>query len=64
MSVIFQLIDEHLMTCGMFDCLETAISEAETLHTKTGKLYQVNRIPLNKVGNYGEVFDVAYHVWC
>lgn len=62
MDYVYQLIDEHLLTYGIFDSMTKAIEHAKEMHTTTGRFYQVNRIPLNTVGKYGETFDDVYHV--
>jgi hypothetical protein len=51
---VYQLMNTELHTLGIFDTLERAREAGRQL----GSYYQINRIPLNVVGNYGEQFDV------
>lgn len=57
---VFQLIDEELYTCGLFDTVEAARQAALGLKAcNPAKRYQVNRIPMNTPGHYGQIFDVV-----
>jgi hypothetical protein len=53
---VYQLMNTELHTLGIFDTLEKARQAGSQLR---GEYYQINRIPLNVVGNYGEHFDVV-----
>jgi hypothetical protein len=52
---VYQLMNTELHTLGIFDTLEKARQAGSQL----GSYYQINRIPLNVAGNYGERFDVV-----
>ena len=52
---VYQLMNTELHTLGIFDTLE----KARLAGSQLGSYYQINRIPLNIVGNYGEYFDVV-----
>ena len=49
-------MNTELHTLGIFDTLEKARQAGSQVR---GEYYQINRIPLNVVGNYGEHFDVV-----
>ena len=55
-SFVYQLMNTDLHTLGIFDTLEKARQAGSQIR---GSYYQINRIPLNVVGNYGEYFDVV-----
>lgn len=62
MKEVYQVIDSELYTRGLFEHYDDAVAAAEKMFEQDRRgAYQVNRIPLNKVGNYGEAFDV---MWC
>lgn len=56
---VFQVIDNELYTRGIYDTAAAATDAAAELFTRTSRQHQVNRIPLNKLGHFGEAFDVV-----
>lgn len=62
MQMLYQLIDQQLYTRGIFDDYDKATTAATSLHIEHGGVFQVNRIPLNTIGHYGECFDVAWSI--
>ncbi len=57
---VYQLIDDELYTCGLFDTFASAFRGACALKQQhPSRRYQSNRIPMNTLGNYGRIFDVA-----
>jgi len=59
-TIVYQIIDVYLYTVGIFEDLETAKSEAIKLHQKHKAFYQIDKVPLNTIGNFGENFDCEW----
>lgn len=59
-NTVFQIIDHNFHTRGIYDDLEKAKDAALSLRINGSSYYQVNRIPLNTVGQYGEIFDAVW----
>ena len=57
---VFQVIDSELYTRGIYDTADAATDAAAELFTRTARQHQVNRIPLSRLGHYGEAFDVVW----
>lgn len=56
--MVYQIIESELRTRGIFDDLETSKATATALHEKNKELYQINEIPLNVIGYYGQSFKI------
>jgi hypothetical protein len=61
-KVIYQIVDADLFSRGIFETLDLAKEAADTLNRQSGAFYQVNEIPLNKLGRYSEDMDDVYTV--
>lgn len=59
MAFVYQVIDTDLHTLGLFDDYEKANKVAHDFHAKSGAYYQVNRIPLNTIGDFTTSFDIV-----
>ena len=52
-----------MYTCGIFESLELARKAVqELLEEQPDTFLQINKIPLNTIGNYGESFDMVESV--
>jgi hypothetical protein len=65
-TYVYQVIDFELYTQGLFTTLDAAREAVRALsatmpivHEDQDWMYQINRIPLNTLGDYGECFDVV-----
>ena len=65
-TFVYQGIDYELYTKGLFTTLDSAREAVRELYANcpmlnddTEQMYQINRIPLNTLGDYGECFDVV-----
>lgn len=59
-AFVYQVIDDNLYTIGIFTDADVAIAHARQLCVDRARYFQVNRIPLNVVGHFGESFDVVW----